>query len=764
MTDDKEFKLSRRKALGALGTIGVASAGAGLGTSAYFSDEETFKDNSLTAGSLDLKVAWEEHYSDWSEDEMVMVDDGDGGTMEGIRMDPPSNSGSWIAMPDPQNPLLYVHADAIDQFMANTAVEAYPDDGDNGSQSLHRYSPDNYCTTLADTPDDLDPSNSDPARTNGPDTVDEDGNVKPLVSIDDVKPGDFGELTFNFQLCDNPGYVWMNGQLVSASENGTTEPEADDPDEKPGTVELLDEIQTALWYDDGDNVLETGEVGSELDIVLTLDESGSISDTELNQIRDAAKTFVDQLGASDQSAAVAFAAQATVKQSLTTDKQAVKNAIDGAQMGGTTNMQAAISTAQGELASNGRSSADPIIILLGDGAPTTRTSDPSDTPIDLTNDNVEAALEAADAAKSAGTRILSLGFGIGTTGENVLKSIAGTSANSESTYQSSTYDDEGDYFAAPSSSDLQSAFDSIKETIVVDEEVFFRGSLRETLNLLSGKATNGNTPNYDAPGIPLDADLDSNYPEVIGTPRRPSPGADDRRQCFDPNTLHSVGLTWYLPVDHANEIQTDSVQFDVGFYTEQCRHNDGAGMDSGLTPTRTGSGWAKQERNFNGDGTESSFARGRYGDNTDAGAWEIAVGNDLGSADTGNYVWTSGKTVDWSYNYDPNTSTATFTLDGQTVSKQLSEAPDGRVAIQTKADEATVAATVDSMSVGGSTVHFSGPTSVEASNDGDGRDLQYLVINVDVDGGVTMSGTATVTLQGDFPGGDEDAAFDVVLE
>jgi hypothetical protein len=31
-------------------------------------------------------------------------------------------------------------------------------------------------------------------------------------------------------------------------------------------------------------------------------------------------------------------------------------------------------------------------------------------------------------------------------------------------------------------------------------------------------------------------------------------------------------------VDHANEIQSDSVRFDLGFYTEQCCHNDGSGM------------------------------------------------------------------------------------------------------------------------------------------------------------------------------------------
>jgi predicted ribosomally synthesized peptide with SipW-like signal peptide len=52
----EKFELSRRKALGGLATIGLAGAGAGLGTSAYFSDEESFTNNELTAGELDLIV------------------------------------------------------------------------------------------------------------------------------------------------------------------------------------------------------------------------------------------------------------------------------------------------------------------------------------------------------------------------------------------------------------------------------------------------------------------------------------------------------------------------------------------------------------------------------------------------------------------------------------------------------------------------------------------------------------------------------------
>ncbi|WP_049987374.1 SipW-dependent-type signal peptide-containing protein [Halobellus rufus] len=55
MTDEK-FELSRRQMLAGVGTIGAVSAGAGLGTTALFSDEESFEDNSITAGTLDMKV------------------------------------------------------------------------------------------------------------------------------------------------------------------------------------------------------------------------------------------------------------------------------------------------------------------------------------------------------------------------------------------------------------------------------------------------------------------------------------------------------------------------------------------------------------------------------------------------------------------------------------------------------------------------------------------------------------------------------------
>jgi len=55
MTDDN-IELTRRKILGSVGAVGAAGAAAGLGTSALFSDEESFTNNSITAGTLDMIV------------------------------------------------------------------------------------------------------------------------------------------------------------------------------------------------------------------------------------------------------------------------------------------------------------------------------------------------------------------------------------------------------------------------------------------------------------------------------------------------------------------------------------------------------------------------------------------------------------------------------------------------------------------------------------------------------------------------------------
>ena len=514
MTDD--FELSRRKALAALGTIGVASAGAGLGTSAYFSDQETFENNQLTAGTLDMHIGWEEHYSDWSPDE----DDG----LEG---DVTMGNDQPVGLPTQNSSLISVNSTAdARQFLNNTETDQLPNDSvtfdDAGGM--------NGCSVLVDG-------------------ADQD---RVIVDIDDVKPGDFGEVTFAFSLCDNPGYVWMNGGLRNAAENGYTEPELDDPDEdgpnSDETVELLDEVRTALWYDDGDNLQSGGggAGGEKLDVALVLDDSGSVSSVK-QDIKDGAKAFVDILSMTDAGASIAFSGSAEVEYPLTvldtqTKVDNLKDAIDnfsGPGLG--TDITTALNTAQTELNSNdaARPDAQDVIILVSDGQA-----------------NESSYRAAADTIKSNGTNIGVIGFGSVNTDD--LQYIAGTDPNTDSA--------QGLFVDGSSSSmqSIQDAFDELGQVVVTGEEVFFNGSLRELLNALDpDQASDRNQ------GIPLEGNIPAEQ------------GGGTGRNCFDgQGVVHYVGFAWWLPVNHGNQVQGDSATFDLGFYTEQCRHNNGEGMNN----------------------------------------------------------------------------------------------------------------------------------------------------------------------------------------
>jgi len=110
--------LSRRKILGSIGAIGVASVGAGLGTSAYFSDRESFSGNTITAGTVAINVDWQQRY--------------------------------WGAAPDVR-PQDYATRDGEPNY---PYVNAFPDDTGDGEQDLGGvvYAGENAVFSAADVP------------------------------------------------------------------------------------------------------------------------------------------------------------------------------------------------------------------------------------------------------------------------------------------------------------------------------------------------------------------------------------------------------------------------------------------------------------------------------------------------------------------------------------------------------------------------------------------------------------------------------------
>ena len=460
-------ELSRRKMLAGLGTVGLASAGAGLGTSAYFSDNEAFQNNSLTAGTLDLKLDYKATYL------------GGPGRLDAVQ------------------------------------AMGYPDAKDLGEG---RYLLD-QAPSLADMPEWEDLVQSEEFDFCSPE-ADEflvNGDGIPVFTLDDVKPGDSGEVTISFHICDNPAYLQLSGAITENLENGQNDPElAAEGEDTDGAGELADEIEVCVWYDeDCDNVYEPTGTGQqqELEVALVSDTSGSMSGANLSALKSAATSFVGNLSSPDEAAAVSFNSGTSLDQELTTNYQAVQSAINNYTAGGSTNVAGGINVAQNELTNgtNATPGASKVMIVLTDGF-----------------ENIGDARTAATAAKNAGTRI----FGIGL-GNNVDTSLVEDISSSPD-----------DAFFAPDPADLDTVYAEIAQVVLAGEQKILEGSMTEVFDQL-------------ADGVLLDGNRQE---EGV----QPYPGA----------TTQCIGFEWELPFEVGNQVQSDSLTFDITVDAEQSRNND----------------------------------------------------------------------------------------------------------------------------------------------------------------------------------------------
>ncbi|WP_336001249.1 vWA domain-containing protein [Halorientalis halophila] len=564
MTDDKQlYDLSRRKVLAGLGGIGLASAGAGLGTSAFFSDTEAFENNQLVAGELDLLVDWQQHYRMNGETTFVNAHpDHDG---DGEQSIPADNDAGQLK-----------YSDFLDE-----------DDPEGNGRNLPMLGCENI------------PPLSEASFGTDPTTGTEQ---ESLVQLGDVKPGDSGEITFSLHLCDNPGYVWMQADNVTESEGVDTDPELA-VDESDGG-DLADAIEATLWYDaDCDNVHDAAEPA---DVMLTLDFSGSMlyrqfggvvgedeitvdgttygETTKIDLVELAVREFVGYLD--DQNADVQVGVAyfdgegsddsvprtgvlqpltsnlSTVDAALTGLRQKLANVVSGGA-GSTpfdgdgdpdpaagsgiatgTYIGEGVDDAQGELATNGRSGARAANVVLSDGESfngqgSTQFSSPQG-----------AAADARAASPGPATDLYTVS--VGSANDAVLQSMAGAagSAGGDSQY----------FFDVDDPTTIQTVFGVLASQFVA-EKVVMQDTLANVLAELSADD-----------GIPLDGNVLTLYDELN------DPDTDDDRDAFEGNGLmYCVALSWELPFEVGNEVQGDTVSFDLGFYTEQERNNDGSG-------------------------------------------------------------------------------------------------------------------------------------------------------------------------------------------
>jgi len=549
----EEINLPRRTVLGAIGAIGVGSVAGGMRTSAYFSDTET-AGVEMVAGELDLKVDWTEHYADGSGDETSDVDVSR--TNDSLQYGFPSAADDKL-----------VYVDDKDQFLGNTAIEAFPDtDPSGGTPSEDEYDAQKFQfdndSGICDIDADLDAVLSSDHRTGGAVeggvTIGDAPNAQttapgdPLVNISDVKPGDFGEVTFSFHFCGNPGYVWLTGDLVDADENGNTEPEAEDEDEygtdlsedpnsdelfdnegdeesepdgstRQERVELLDAMKAAVWYDHGVD----GKYGADFDYK---DDDGSEGDN----FRQPEEGFIGAAGS----------------------LRNVLRALDGNQL---------------------RLSPTPI--------PNSGSEDHNDDDGGSSVTDTEGIISGEPLMNS------DLGF--------KANRNADCDALAEALVDEDNLDEKPDW--------VEVKIDDVGETglstgfygggicpFTIDDEDWENGGVTITTHgevgaiVIKGGQGGANFYVWNPPVQVDNVTFSTPNEQAISNIKVCCPvdggngggGGQDADGCFPNSTTAYIGFEWWVPTDVGNEIQGDSVSFDLGFYTEQCRHNDGTNPDS----------------------------------------------------------------------------------------------------------------------------------------------------------------------------------------
>ena len=181
--------------------------------------------------------------------------------------------------------------------------------------------------------------------------------------------------------------------------------------------------------------------GSPLDVVLVIDRSGSMSGTPIQDARNAAKEFTDNLVSNSEVGIVSFASSSGVNKDMTLlnaydNKVSVKSAIDSITDGGSTAMGEGMADANDLLINHGRSGARKVMIVLTDGETNAGT--------DMDGENAIAY------ANTYGVIIYTIGLG-SSLDEALLRHIASETG--------------GTYYNAPSSSDLSEIYATISQEL-----------------------------------------------------------------------------------------------------------------------------------------------------------------------------------------------------------------------------------------------------------------------------------------------------------
>ncbi|MFA9427745.1 SipW-dependent-type signal peptide-containing protein [Natronorubrum sp. A-ect3] len=436
MTDEPN-SISRRNVLAGLGTIGVGGALVGAGTSAYFSDEQQLP-NELVAGELKLKLDWQQRYY---------------GASQETRPQDYGGAGRPYVNAHPDH-----DKDGEQSIVVNDTEYRYDELGRNiGDDEI------DYCADL-----------------------DQDfyfgENQNSLIELDDIKPGDCGEITFSYHLCDNDGWIWFR----------TKNKDYPEPSEEP---HLVDAIEAKVWYDvyeNEDNGIEQGdnEHQEEKEPVIA---QGSLRDVleELNETNGGFLLEPDPLVDPD-----------------TNDENKIDDCVE-------------LETIDDDF-----EDVDDVQQYLRDLFASYQADGQDGESIELEGEGDDTI------------RIWITGLVYQDVGDDTSDVVGFDWKSNHGICQTRVKGGPGE----PRGGEF---------TV---EDCAFEGTSVAPFGAAQG------TKRY---GV---SNFQFWYCEGIDEPKEP--------ECFEASTTHYIGFEWCLPEGVGNEVQGDALEFDFGFYTEQCRHND----------------------------------------------------------------------------------------------------------------------------------------------------------------------------------------------
>ena len=206
-------------------------------------------------------------------------------------------------------------------------------------------------------------------------------------------------------------WEWINGEPFSYSNWYSGEPNSENSNEDYAL--LYYKFTDGTWNDGdfggstvgggnaficewGDYSLEQHEVSGERNVVLTLDVSGSMSGTPLEETKKASSKFINTVLEQDASiGVVTYDDESYMASDFSTDKASLQSIVSGLYDGGGTNIEAGLRNAQSMLERT--NAKKKIIVLMSDG-------EPNDGLVD------EELIEYAAEIKKTGTIIYTIGF------------------------------------------------------------------------------------------------------------------------------------------------------------------------------------------------------------------------------------------------------------------------------------------------------------------------------------------------------------------